>query len=409
MLDHFFFLLLNIVFFTLLYYYRNSNIIFLKFYFLCFYIYFLPAYIDYINNQITLSPFYITYVCLCNIFLIFGFVLSYKKNESKITIIKHANTYGMYNYFYFIILLTTLYYKFSEIGWSFQGLMQAYLKSETENEFQISIIQNFLSVFLISSTLFFWTETKNNSFISKINTVLLFSIGLFFLLRGNRNPIMLLFLPILVYFLVKKNLFKFRYLFLFGILGYFVADYIDAFRANGLENLLNNNNAISRTYDLKSVGEFGVQSRVWEWIIGPNWNFNNFYYGATYFIHPVLNILTSVGVSFITISGQYSNILSSSDKIVGIGFSPYVEAFINFGYFGPIFFVFIGTLLSYINNKHNYNIKKSNFLKYRLFFIFPLILNFNRIDFSVLFKFYFIYWISTWLLIFLISKFKFIK
>ena len=369
----------------------------------------MPAYIDYINNQITLSPFYITYVCLCNIFLIFGFVLSYKKNESKITIIKHANTYGMYNYFYFIILLTTLYYKFSEIGWSFQGLMQAYLKSETENEFQISIIQNFLSVFLISSTLFFWTETKNNSFISKINTVLLFSIGLFFLLRGNRNPIMLLFLPILVYFLVKKNLFKFRYLFLFGILGYFVADYIDAFRANGLENLLNNNNAISRTYDLKSVGEFGVQSRVWEWIIGPNWNFNNFYYGATYFIHPVLNILTSVGVSFITISGQYSNILSSSDKIVGIGFSPYVEAFINFGYFGPIFFVFIGTLLSYINNKHNYNIKKSNFLKYRLFFIFPLILNFNRIDFSVLFKFYFIYWISTWLLIFLISKFKFIK
>ena len=123
----------------------------------------------------------------------------------------------------------------------------------------------------------------------------------------------------------------------------------------------------------------------------------------------MLNILTSVGVSFITISGQYSNILSSSDKIVGIGFSPYVEAFINFGYFGPIFFVFIGTLLSYINNKHNYNIKKSNFLKYRLFFIFPLILNFNRIDFSVLFKFYFIYWISTWLLIFLISKFKFIK
>ena len=221
MLDHFFFLLLNIVFFTLLYYYRNSNIIFLKFYFLCFYIYFLPAYIDYINNQITLSPFYITYVCLCNIFLIFGFVLSYKKNESKITIIKHANTYGMYNYFYFIILLTTLYYKFSEIGWSFQGLMQAYLKSETENEFQISIIQNFLSVFLISSTLFFWTETKNNSFISKINTVLLFSIGLFFLLRGNRNPIMLLFLPILVYFLVKKiylSLDIYFYLVYWGIL-----------------------------------------------------------------------------------------------------------------------------------------------------------------------------------------------
>jgi hypothetical protein len=220
---------------------------------------------------------------------------------------------------------------------------------------------------------------------------------------------MLLFLPVAVYFLVSRNLFKFRFLFFLGLLGYFIADYIDGFRANGLAKILETNDAITRSYELKSIGEFGVQNRVWDWIIGPNWDFNNFYFGTTYFIHPILNVLTSIGLNFTTISGQYSNILSSPDKVVGIGFSPYVESFINFGYFGPFFFVIIGLLLAYINNKHVSNVKNDPILKYRLFFIFPLILNFHRIDFSILFKFYFIYWLSTMILKSLLIKFNFIK
>ena len=288
-------------------------------------------------------------------------------------------------------------------------MFQAYLKSETENDTQISIFQNFLSVLLITSTLYFWTETRNKLLISRINLVLVIFIGFFLLLRGNRNPLMLLFLPVLVYSLVSINLFKFRILFFLGFIGYFIADYIDGFRANGLTKVLENDDTIARSYDLKSIGEFGVQNRVWDWVIGPNWDFNNFYFGATYFIHPFLNVLTSVGVNFTTISGQYSNSLSSPDKVVGIGFSPYVESFINFGYLGPFFFIIIGFLLAYINNKHVLNVKNDSILKYRLFFIFPLILNFHRIDFSILFKFYFIYFLSTKILKILLTKFNFIK
>ena len=408
MIDNLFFCLLNIIILLFLYLYRNKNIIFIKFYFICFYIYFLPGYIDYNNNQITLSKYYITYVSLSNIFLILGFMLLNRNTPKfKKEHVSNKHSFTNFHFFFLLVLLLTLFFKISEIGWSFQGLLQAYLKSESESEYNISIIQNFLSIFLISCNIFFWTEAKNRTFLSKTNTMLVLIIGLFFLLRGNRNPLMLLFLPILIYFLIEKNYFKFRYLLFFGLLAYFIADYLDAFRANGLGFLIDNKTTISRSYELKSVGEFGVQNRVWDWIIGPNWNFNNFYFGSTYIIHPILNILTSVGLNFITISGQYSNLLSSPDKIVGIGFSPYVESYINFGIFGPIAFIFIGILLAFINNTHNNNLIKNRYLKYRLLFLFPLILNFNRIDFAVLLKFFFIYWLSNKILYFFLIKFNF--
>jgi hypothetical protein len=135
-----------------------------------------------------------------------------------------------------------------------------------------------------------------------------------------------------------------------------------------------------------------------------------FEYGGSYFLDPIAKILYSLFPNFFSGDGlaiKFSMVIFGVDNSAllteGLGFSPLLEAIINFGYIGLIIpFIFFPIICNYIISSSS-----KNFVTYFIFLppLCGLMFNLNRIDFSTTIKMYFVICIGM----FLFLKFSKVK
>lgn len=112
--------------------------------------------------------------------------------------------------------------------------------------------------------------------------------------------------------------------------------------------------------------------------------------GYSYFVQPFINLIPTFLYSDrpVTISvdftRQYWGATGFESQLIGLGFSPIVEAKMNFGFFWPLAFISIGFLLQLLKEK----VKKNSYIFWGALTI--VTINFFRIDFAITFKFFII-------------------
>lgn len=138
-----------------------------------------------------------------------------------------------------------------------------------------------------------------------------------------------------------------------------------------------------------SQGELGTMVKVSEYYNLLNID-RKLEMGYSYFIQPFINLIptfiyserpATISVDF---TRQYWGATGFESQLIGLGFSPIVEAKMNFGFFWPLTFISLGFLLQLVKEK----VKKNNFIFWGALTI--VTINFFRIDFSITFKFFII-------------------
>lgn len=333
------------------------------------------------------------YSCIANIAFTFGY-LTFRPN----TVLEKFKIYRVVNFnkgdLFFLLAVVAFFYSIHHSFNSFEELASPYLVIENFNEQNTYEKIKIWSIYVLS-TIFLVKSTTTNNKIFNLRNIIYFIIIILvisiLILRGNRNLLAILIIPSLVF---KFNIWKYNKT-IFFILTLFmlsIGQIIDYVRAIGFSHI-DSMNDIDMAL---SIGEFGQAARGLDlYFSTPS---SDIEYGATYTLHVFYNLLTNFGFPFSPLSTYYSN-LWSIDKIVGYGFSPVLESYINFGYIGFIVYIIFGIIIKYINNFKNSN----NFFKFNLYFIaYPLILNFQRIDFPVLVKIF----ILPVFILYLYSKLK---
>lgn len=264
---------------------------------------------------------------------------------------------------------------------SIENILSAYLSAEDQNENKLAEKTRLWSMGVLSALLVMYVvidakKAKYKYTLSSIVFSCVVMVFLFMLLRGYRSGIALVFLAPLMYLLhcERWGISKF---FGVAIVILLCGQLIDYVRAAGFENALTVD-----LYHALSIGEFGQTARGFDIYFHANEPFN-YRFGTTYIWDAVNNMATTFGFLFAPMSTTLSEIGSGSGKMIGFGFSHQLESYINFGYFGPIFYIFIGIMFNHINT---FSERESLVLRSIYYLMFPFLLIAQRIDFPVLFK-----------------------
>jgi hypothetical protein len=135
-------------------------------------------------------------------------------------------------------------------------------------------------------------------------------------------------------------------------------------------------------------GEFGTSYSVFGRALDLGIS-DDFLFGESYTVGPVLNLVPHALWSnrpdnlAIAFSKRYFN----TDHLTeGLGFSPVLEAYLNFGRFGIVLvFAVFYTIITQLYDRHQSGRMRSVML---MAFALPVIINWNRIDISTAFKMY---------------------
>lgn len=247
----------------------------------------------------------------------------------------------------------------------------------------------------VSITLVYFS--KENKKLTYLFLFFFFLVCLSLLLRGNRNFLLFILAPVLIFYLNKINFFNIRNtLFLFfGFL--FLGQIIDIVRAVGIFYIAD----IPLDVFAKgiSAGEFGQTARSFDFYMKGEF-LKSYIYGKSYIIDPILNLATTLGFPFEVLSYKLA-VAMSKDQLFGFGFSHQLESLVNFGFFGPIVYLFFGYFIILFDNLKS----KSSFFYILSLYFYALIINMQRIDFAVIIKLAAIP-ISIILFVFFVSKLR---
>ncbi|WP_224981787.1 hypothetical protein [Geomonas agri] len=280
-------------------------------------------------------------------------------------------------------------------------------------DYKVDGINSFTSIVPIVCTSF--VLVANSEYVIKSKfcnfVVVCFSaaIACLFFLGGNRNFAMMMLLAIVwsKYHRTKVNLY-----FLLPVLTLvIIVGAINAvLREYGIINLfageINVSVAdINRFVLAISEGEFGTMARVSQYSTEFAFNYNKFV-GASYLVDPFVNLLPTFiypgrpDTMAVQFTEQYWGMQKGATGLIGLGFSPIVEAKINFSYLWFIVFVFFGFLIRYLSLLFR---NKQSYLQLFAFGSFSVVsLNFFRIDFALYVKFSILVFISALFIYFMI-------
>ena len=216
--------------------------------------------------------------------------------------------------------------------------------------------------------------------------------SIFLLARGDRNPLLILFVPfIAAKFKIEETNPKFIFLIFLG--GFVSAQLFDIIRSVSIIGFINNLSGIETNQPLKisinsllfDGGEFLTPLKTFSTYLANNFYFDsalNYFPGYSYTLGVLFNFLQSFGlvVENQTIAGSFSQIFAS--KGMGIGFSHQLEAYINFRWVGTIIpYLPLGFLLGRLS-AISY-VKKGIFWTSIYYLLIPILVNLQRIDFAV--------------------------
>jgi hypothetical protein len=230
-----------------------------------------------------------------------------------------------------------------------------------------------------------------------------------FLLGGNRNIAVMYFFAICLGVLYgnKINIYKVLILLLIGIV---FAAILAVFREYGIVNILFGEKVVEFDDVLRYVfavneGEFGTVYRVSKYYDEFSFLLEGFS-GYSYILSPIVNLIPTalypgrpdtLAVDF-TMQYWASKPTVNNDFVIGLGFSPILEAKVNFSDFWYSVFIIIGIITSFL-----YQVKLKSINSFHLYCFWGSLsvvcLNFYRIDFALFFKFF--------MLIYLVSFFTY--
>ena len=315
--------------------------------------------------------------------LMFSLGFSACNNRMKISNIL-THTVKQRNKYLFTFLIASsvilIYYRLSSVEFNLDYFVKVY-RSEEGIDYSINIIEK-IAPFLFS-VIACALIISYGSISKKLKFILLFLIfitSIAYLLRGNRNIFLFIMLPqFLAYLYVKRyRLSDSKWMLLF-VLGFFFAEIVDVIRAIGLQDFVLSD--LAHHGGRFTSGEFGTGIRIWRTYMDNQFH-SDYLYGESYLLYPLLNLLATFGLNFTTMAAEFSEYIPGG--VFGMGWNPYLEAYVNFWYFGILVFFIFGYILKFISIL----LLRSRSLQSKVmyFMLFPLILNFQRIDFSVVIK-----------------------
>lgn len=336
----------------------------------------------------------VLYTSICTIFFtIGGLISSYRfsynevltPNEYTSKLYKHINANKIFLISAYLGIFASaayLYQIYQLFGFDPLKWFGAYLSLETgENNFAKA--QVWLIGALSMPAILIYMFKDKNFLLSSIFFSAFILISFTLLVRGNRNFLMLILLPILIFILLKKGYLK-NYL-VFGLFFAFIfsGQLIDIFRAVGLYSIFQGEQINSEVwFKGLSAGEFGATIRSFEFYMDKEFNFESFL-GKSYLIDPFLNMATTLGIPFDVLSYKLAVAMSPKGVLYGYGFSPQLESILNFGLIGgPLVYFIFGFFARLIDI-----IKTKNILLFSAsLYLLPIIINMQRIDFAVAIK-----------------------
>lgn len=343
------------------------------------------------------------------------FVYRYKVNIKPVIINekRNINFFSAFLVSAIVLLCLNIYIKMVFGGWNiyFTQVYGEYL-SDGLNSLTVLIPLLCVSYILVfNSTIVF-----NYGGMTK-RLILFFSIVLIviFLMGGNRNLAMMMLISLFWAKFYKRDV-NIYLLFPVIVLGMFAAAVNAVARNYGLLNVLSGSvsvdkNDVQRFALAVSEGEFGTMARVSQYF-----NEFEFHYplrfGYSYLVEPLVNLIpsslfpsrpTTVAVEF---TKQYWGGLDQGT--IGLGFSPLIEAKINFYNFWGIVFFSMGFILKFL--KLYTKSLKREITDYLLFgSLCAISLNFFRIDFAITLKFFVLVFAMAYLLVRITKTFSRIK
>lgn len=232
--------------------------------------------------------------------------------------------------------------------------------------------------------------------LTRIVSVLLI---LMYMLGGNRNLGAMMGIAFVFSIFYEKKILLSKYVPAFVVL-IVMMGVIAVGREYGMLNFLTGNSSVTKNdltryiFSVK-MGEFGTMRRFQEYYV-PGVYQPNVTAGFSYVISPIINLIPTIvwPTRPNTIASEYTAAYwESRNEIsaIGLGFSPIVEAKINFGYMWPIMFFVIGVFIFSSFFKARPYIKR-----YVLFgSCSAVVLNFFRIDFAITVKFFLLIMITS--------------
>ena len=280
------------------------------------------------------------YFLFLNIIALLGFTNIYKNR-------KYINSNPInfnYNNKSFLILFSLLIFSFFifrsmyYLNFSFANIFKAYLIEGDKFEDEKSTL-DVIILFITCSTSFFYNAIidsmnfkKFTSFIYKLPIIIIF---LFLFARGGRNPVLFFIFPIILFYYINYKIHLKYVLFLIIFLFPFT-HFIAVVRNYGIEQIASYSDW-GANYDPINA-EFGTPYRVLQFYF--NSNNHILYFGKSIFLDPLINL---VPIELwpnrpLTIATQFTlDNTKMDDKAWGLGFSPILEALMNFGIIGVFF------------------------------------------------------------------------
>tara|TARA_B100001059_G_scaffold235416_1_gene280959 strand:+ start:38117 stop:39379 length:1263 start_codon:yes stop_codon:yes gene_type:complete len=346
------------------------------------------------------------YFISLNILAILGFILGNFSVKNKIQYHNFNVSTGNSNiiilfslFIFFIFLDRQLYY----LDYNLLNIFKAYLIESDKFENEKSTLDVILLSITSATALFYYIIIRkfNNKKLFVIYLFPIILIAFFLLVRGGRNPFIIFTLPLIVSEFINRKI-SVKYIFI-GILILFpLTHFIAVVRGYGFEKILEYSTFNANYNPVDS--EFGAPYRVlkiyFEGVINYPLQF-----GKTYFFDPIINLMPREIFPSrpLTIATRFSiDYFMNSKEMFGLGFSPILEVILNFTFLGILpFFCIVRYLLIRLDNMT----LDTKFKYFGYLLLFPIIINFQRIDFAVCVKLYLIELIWILGLIYL-SRFK---
>lgn len=346
------------------------------------------------------------YFISLNILAILGFILGNFSTRIKIQeynfniSFNNSNIIIIFSLFiFFVFFERQLYY----LDYNVLNIFKAYLIESDKFENEKSTLDVILLSITSSTALFYYIIIRkiNNKKLFVIYLFPIVIIAFFLIVRGGRNPFLIFTLPLIISEIINKKI-SLKYILIAILILFPLTHFIAVVRGYGFEKILEYSSFNANYNPVDS--EFGAPYRVlkiyYEGVI--NYPLQ---YGKTYIFDPIINLFPREIFPSrpLTIATRFSiDYFMNSKEMFGLGFSPILEIILNFTFIAILPFF---CLFRYILKKLDNMSLDTKFKYFAYLLLFPIIINFQRIDFAVCVKLYLIelFWILG--LIYL-SRFK---
>lgn len=355
--------------------------------------------------------YYIITVSFCWFFLYFG-ILFYKIYFKKTKNVTELNAQNFNSITAFLVLSLIASYQFYNIikytGFDLMSLLKPYgFESSLLENSDKSIFDSFSELILISTSnlVFSYSYYNNKKFLKYFSSAIILLFTLLLVIRGSRNVASMMLFPF-IFTIMRHKSFSIYRVISFAIIFYLLGYSVGVIRNAGFGEIASLNFEYSVFDPLAQ--EFGTNYSLFTKWIESSSN-QELALGRTYIIDPVVNLIpykmwpNRPQGPAIQFSMSYFGVSNVSDLKEGLGFSPIIEAFMNFSYFGvlPAFLIFPFVFCKYSSFLFRHKSHKNNVLSG---FLILIVLNWLRIDFATCFKIFLIFLISTYFFSFLFFK-----